>query len=66
MNGTVERYLLSGSHSEVCVRLLIEDWTLIAAINVETGEEIETSHVGGEDIEKAIEFLTTSKTYYGN
>ena len=56
-SGHVRRYLLSGPHAEQLAELEIEENTLTGAINVETGEEINPDEIGGEDTEKAIEYL---------
>lgn len=65
MTGTATRYLLEGPHAEKMALLEIEDFSLIGASDAETREEINPDEIDGRDIEKAIEFLTTSKAYHG-
>lgn len=57
INGIVRRYLLSGKYEEQEVILEIERSEIVAAIDVETGQELDPAHVGREDYDLAIDSL---------
>lgn len=64
-SGTHTRYLLEGPHEDKFVLLEIENNELVAASDMHNREEINPDEIAPIDIEKAIEFLTTSKAYHG-
>lgn len=65
MTGTVTRQLLSGPHEDKMALLEFQDWRFLGASDAETKEEFNPDEIAAADIEKAIEFLTTSEIYQG-
>jgi hypothetical protein len=56
-NGVVRRYLLSGKYAEQEVILEFERSEIVAAIDCETGQELDPAEIGQEDYEFAIDSL---------
>ena len=56
-NGVVRRYLLSGKYAEQEVILEFERSEIVAAIDCETGQELDPAEIGREDYEAGIDYL---------
>jgi hypothetical protein len=66
ITGAIERYLLEGPHAEKLALLEYSENELIGASDMATKEEINIEEIDNIDIDKGLESLVETLTYYGN